>query len=656
MSTPTTAPGRHRLAGSPAGPPPDPAEPATRPLDRAAPAARPAAPPPGTDSPPAADAPPVAELARLSGGTVVAVDATGPTLAGRRPRRRRRTRPDLFEPALPRGHRRAVTALTLAWCAGLVLFWQWWLQPAHRTSWAGLVVNSALLAYLSLLPVYFLGTANRVRRVSRAVTVPALRVAFVVTKAPSEPWPVARRTLAAMRAQRFPHPYDVWLCDEDPSEETAAWCRARGIGLSTRRGVPGYHRSSWPRRTRCKEGNLAYFYDLHGYRDYDVVAQLDCDHVPGPDYLAEVVRPFADPAVGYVCAPSVCDIGSRGSWSARGRLHREAPFHGAVQAGHGSELAPVCIGSHYAVRTAALAEIGGLGPELAEDFSTTFLLNSAGWCGVFALDAEAHGDGPLTFAAMVTQEFQWSRSLTTLLLGLVPRHLGRLRPALRLRFCYVLVFYALLATTTLAGLMLPPIAAVTGHPWVRVNYLEFLGHWWLLSVLLLAVVLLLRRRGLLRPTRAPVISWENWLYALTRWPYVAWGVTAALVQWLRPTPLTFRVTPKARDGLERLPLRLTVPYLAIATGLAGAALVGEARTSAVGYVGLCLLGAVVYGVVALAVPVLHGIESARVAGVPAARGIRATAGAPTLLAVAVLAATAFPVTLFPLYLSYVLAG
>ena len=44
-----------------------------------------------------------------------------------------------------------------------------------------------------------------------------VRTAFVVTKAPSEPWALARRTLRAMLAQRFPHPYDVWLCDEDPS-------------------------------------------------------------------------------------------------------------------------------------------------------------------------------------------------------------------------------------------------------------------------------------------------------------------------------------------------------------------------------------------------------------------------------------------------------
>ena len=44
----------------------------------------------------------------------------------------------------------------------------------------------------------------------------------------------------------------------------------------------------------------------------------------------------------------------------------------------------MCIGSHYAVRTRALREIGGLGPELAEDFSTSFLPSAGSAIGPFA--------------------------------------------------------------------------------------------------------------------------------------------------------------------------------------------------------------------------------------------------------------------------------
>lgn len=317
--------------------------------------------------------------------------------------------------------------IAIGWAASFVWFWSWWLQPEHRAGLVGLIVNSALLLYLTALPAYFFITALRLRRVNPALPIPSVAVAFAVTRAPSEPWATARRTLEAMLDQDFPHPYDVWLCEEKPTPESEQWCREHHVRMSSRLGVTSYHRADWPRRTRCKEGNFAYFYDHWGYDGYEVVAQLDCDHVPAATYLAEMVRPFADPAIGYVAAPSMCDANDGASWAARGRVHREAVWHGAVQLGHTEGLAPMCIGSHYAVRTRALRDIGGLGPELAEDFSTTYLLNSAGWHGAFAIDAEAHGDGPLTFADMVTQEYQWSRSLTTMLLGLLPHHLRRLR-------------------------------------------------------------------------------------------------------------------------------------------------------------------------------------------------------------------------------------
>jgi cellulose synthase (UDP-forming) len=307
------------------------------------------------------------DLRALSAGTVVGAPPSGPVLAGRRVTPRRVGR-DTFVPVLSGPHRLLLGVLTVAWVACLAAFWWWWLQPEHRVGVAGLVVNSLLLAYVTSLPLYFVVAVNRLREVRRDVGLPRLRVAFVVTRAPSEGWEVACRTLQAMRDQEFPYDYDVWLCDEDPPEHVLDWCRENGVYVSTRRGVDAYHRSTWPRRTRCKEGNLAFFYDNWGYRNYDVVAQLDCDHVPEPAYLAEMVRPFADPAIGYVGAPSVCDANADVSWSARGRLHREATFHGPVQTGHNDGLAPVCIGSHYAVRTAALREIGGIGPELAEDF------------------------------------------------------------------------------------------------------------------------------------------------------------------------------------------------------------------------------------------------------------------------------------------------
>ncbi|MGH3813186.1 MAG: glycosyltransferase family 2 protein [Pseudonocardiaceae bacterium] len=590
------------------------------------------------------------QIRALSAGAVVDAQPSGPVFDSAF-RTRRSLLPSTLVPALPMRDRVAVAALTAGWLGALVAFSLWWFQPGHRVSGVGLTINSLLLLFLVTLPLYYVIACNRLCEVDPALPVPVLRVAFVVTKAPSEEWVLARTTLNAMLQQDLPYPYDVWLCDEALTPEVRAWCEDHDVQISTRQGVDAYQRTTWPRRTRCKEGNLAYFYDHYGYRGYDVVAQLDCDHVPAAGYLTRVVQPFTDPAVGYVAAPSVCDANTRRSWSARGRLHREATFHGPVQLGHNGGLAPVCIGSHYAVRTTALRQVGGLGPELAEDFTTAFLLNSMGWQGAFAIRAEAHGDGPLTFVAMLTQEFQWSRSLVTTMLDVVPRHLGRLPGTLRFRFVYSLSYYPLLATVTIGGLALPPVAVIAGLPWIKVNYLEFLLRWWLVSAPVLELTLLLRRRGLLRPADAPVISWELWLYCLARWPYITWGVLAAVAQRLRPRQISFRVTPKRRQGLDPLPARLIAPYVGIAVVLSGAALIGEVTTrAAAGYVGLCLLGAVVYAAVALAVPVLHAVEASHGASVGRGVVLWVVARPALLLAGAAAVPVGVAVALFPAYL------
>jgi cellulose synthase/poly-beta-1,6-N-acetylglucosamine synthase-like glycosyltransferase len=123
-----------------------------------------------------------------------------------------------------------------------------------------------------------------------------------------------------MQASCHPFYADVWLADEDPDHETQAWCAANGVRISCRKGVEAYHRAEWPRRTRCKEGNLAFFYDHWGYEQYDVVAQFDADHVPHHDYLSTVTPAFLDDSVGYVALPSICGSNEKGK---RAGLHRD---------------------------------------------------------------------------------------------------------------------------------------------------------------------------------------------------------------------------------------------------------------------------------------------------------------------------------------------
>ncbi|MEO7837019.1 MAG: glycosyltransferase family 2 protein [Acidimicrobiales bacterium] len=466
-------------------------------------------------------------------------------------------------PVLSYGRELVLRLLVLSGVVTSAWFWLWWLGNGHGRWGVGSVAATGLLGWLFLLSAYFWFFISRMTRPDPSVPLVDGRVAMIVTKAPSEDWDIVLRTLEAMLAQAFPRPFDTWLADERPSLATLEWCLAHGVKVSTRYGVSDYHRRSWPRRTKSKEGNLAYFYDCVGYRDYDVVVQLDADHVPAAGYLEAMVRPFADPKIGYVCAPSICDANVSDGWTVRGRLYREASMHGPVQAGCNGGYAPVCIGSHYAVRTAALHQVGGLGPELAEDYSTTLWMQAGGWDGVFSIDAVAHGDGPATVEEMLVQELQWSRSLSAILFRWAPRRLRTVPWRARARLAFALLYYPVQALVVVCGTLATLVGVVVRSPWGDTSLAGFYLHLWPASVATMAIAAYLRRCRLLRPVQAKIWSWELILFQIVRWPWTLLGVVQGAYAGLRSSVVNFKVTPKSVTGARPLSIRYVLPGLAL---------------------------------------------------------------------------------------------
>ncbi|MBB4296084.1 cellulose synthase (UDP-forming) [Rhizobium leguminosarum] len=515
---------------------------------------------------------------------------------------------DAFDPVFA-GRNRAVYGFGIfCWLAALGYFWIWWCQSAHIISWAAFVLISLVLGWITLVPAYFILIFLDAKTVSPGARLPEGRVAMVVTKAPSEPFAVVRATLQAMLDQ-IAVDFDVWLADEDPSEETRRWCAERGVLISTRKGVAEYHRTTWPRRTRCKEGNLAYFYDHFGYARYDFVAQFDADHVPTPTYLREVLRPFADPGIGYVSAPSICDANAAASWAARGRLYAEASLHGSLQTGYNNGWAPLCIGSHYAVRTSALREIGGLGPELAEDHSTTLMMNAGGWRGVHAADAIAHGDGPANFADLVVQEFQWSRSLVTILLQHSRRYVMRLPLRLRLQFVFSQLWYPLFSAFMAVMFLLPVAALLTGHVFVAVTYPDFLLHFAPISIVLTLFAFFWRATRTFRPHNAKLFGWEGLAFIFLRWPWSLAGSLAAVRDHISGSFVDFRITPKGRQQQQSLPLRVVAPYIGLAGLCAAAMAIPNEAASAQGFYIFAAMNLAIYLSLTVLIVMRHAIEN-----------------------------------------------
>ena len=502
-------------------------------------------------------------------------------------------KPPFLAPIIAGPRRLILWLLVVLWALATIWFWAWWFSPGHIESVWRYTLVSVLLGWLTFLQCYFVFFTLRAVRSCAPDPVPGgLRVAMIVTKTPSEPFAVIRTTLEAMLAQD--HPHDTWLADEDPSPDTRDWCARNGVRISSRKGVDAYHQPTWPRRTRCKEGNLAYFYDHWGYDRYDVVSQLDSDHVPQPGYLREMLRPFADPEVGYVSAPSICSSNAGQNWAARTRLHTEGAFHGILQAGYTNGCAPMCIGSHYAVRTSALRAAGGLGPELAEDHSTTMLMNAAGWRGVHALDAIAIGDGPATIADLAIQEFQWSRSLVTLLLVHTPRYLAQLSPRLKAQFLFCQMLYPIFGVTFLLMYLLPILAVVFDMRYAEVTFPQYLAHAVPQVLALLLFAGALRAMGLFRPVNAPLISWERTLFLLLQWPWVLWGCISAVRDSVTGRFVDFRITPKGETGLTRLPLKVWSVYALLALGCIVPVLLADGLQNAQGFYLLTLVSGLLY--------------------------------------------------------------
>lgn len=510
----------------------------------------------------------------------------------------------MFKDILSKKERFLFNSLISVWIFLLIIFWIWWFEPSHIGFLWGFILTSFVVAWPIIIFGYSFFFLVRMKRLDNTRSAnPNLRVAIVVTKAPSEPFRVVQETLEGALRQKYPH--DTWAADEHPSDEALEWYRKMGIHVSCRKDDAEYHNDSWPRKKKCKEGNLAYFYEKYGYERYDVVVQMDADHQPQENYLEEILKPFNDESIAYAAAPSVCDTNINSSWSARARMHSEGLFHGPIQSGSNDGWVPICIGSHYAIRTKALKEIGGIGPELAEDYSTTLLFNASHWKGAWVYDANARGEGPNSFKDLIIQDYQWARSLTILLLTLYPKLWGKLNWRQRFHFTFTQLWYGLSSLVWLLGLLLIITALLTGHAPVVINFKTFLQFAVLPTLIAFLILAIAERKGFLRPKHAHFFSWENFLFEMARWPWVSIACIDATISVLIKKKHTYVVTSKNKASSEEMPLKIIVPYIATATILALAIIFRKDTLATTGYSIFALLIACCYIALSFIALILH---------------------------------------------------
>jgi len=216
----------------------------------------------------------------------------------------------------------------------------------------------------------------------------------------NEPAEVIAPTIAAACALEPRH--DTWVLDDGDRAWVEDLCREYGARYVRR-----------PVHDHAKAGNLNHALALMareaeaGEQDFDVLAVLDCDHVPMPTFLTATLGWFDDPLVALVQGPQSFYNG--GAFDDDGVTGEQGVFFHVLMAARNRDRGgPFWCGSTSLLRTRALREVGGVATDtIVEDMHTTLGLIKGGWKTVYHHQTLAVGLAPATPEQYLLQRRRW---------------------------------------------------------------------------------------------------------------------------------------------------------------------------------------------------------------------------------------------------------
>jgi cellulose synthase (UDP-forming) len=360
------------------------------------------------------------------------------------------------------------------------------------------------------------------------------RVAMLTTIVPSrEPLHVAERTLKAMLQVRYRGTVDVWILDEGDDPAVKAMAARLGVHHFSRKGLAQFNTAGGAFRAKTKSGNHN-SWRAHHERDYDVVAQMDPDHVPLPCFLERTLGYFRDPDVAFVVAPQVYG-NMYDNWVAHGASVQQYLFSGVVERGGNGLSAPLLIGTNHLYRPAAWRQIGGYQDSIIEDHLTSMRVQGTtnpatdnNWKGVYTPDVLAIGEAPASWTDYFNQQKRWSYGVWEILLKRKLRKGIRLSLSQRLMYGLVQFYYPSVGSTVLLGTVATSIYLLLGITALHVNGAAWVTLWSLNMATWFILWLWLRRFYLAEHERSE-LGIPGMLLALFAGPvYVAAAARALL--------------------------------------------------------------------------------------------------------------------------------
>jgi len=226
-----------------------------------------------------------------------------------------------------------------------------------------------------------------------------LRVAVLIPTF-NEPIAVLAPTVAAACALRPAH--ETWVLDDGDRDWVADMCRAYGARYLTR-----------PTHEHAKAGNLNHALDVmateeaNGVGGIDIIAVLDCDHVPLPSFLVATLGWFVDDKLALVQGPQA--FFNHGAFDDDGISGEQGLFFNVLMpARHQAGAGPFWCGSTSLLRVSALRDVGGVATEtITEDMHTTLKLIRRGWKTAYHHQTLAVGLAPATPEQYLLQRRRW---------------------------------------------------------------------------------------------------------------------------------------------------------------------------------------------------------------------------------------------------------
>lgn len=383
-----------------------------------------------------------------------------------------------------------------------------------------------------------------------------LRVACLTAFVPaSEPYELLEKTLAGMVAVDYPH--DTWLLDEGDDATAKSICKKYGVYHYSRYGKEHYNTEQGKFKRKTKAGNYNSW--LHQYStQYDIIAQHDVDFIPHKGFLTRTLGYFNDPSVGFVGTPQVYKNLSE-SWIARGAAEQTWGFYGFFQQGlHGRDTA-LLIGANHILRMAALEDIDGYSPHLAEDMLTGMRVYTKKWRGVYVPETLLLGEGPATWASYFTQQMRWSFGCMDIVFRHSPRLFRKMSFTQVFNYIWIQQFY-FTGLAQAAGIVLLTLYFFFGISATRMTVWPVFMLWVLLMAYQITFQAWLQHFNV-NPEQERGFLLRGRIMFVAAWPIYL----LAFIGVIRGKKITYSVTPKGANQFPAHNPEVFIPHFVLGT-------------------------------------------------------------------------------------------